>query len=349
MDDKWKGRGGRWGSSKVVAVLAVAFGVILAACGSSSSPVKSSAGTKLTPLSFAVFPASMPSLPVFAAAGLGYFKTNGVAATMVDTSSGSAAAAALAAGGAQFGIVTVPELVNLRPKGVDLRIVAPAYSDFPQDLWCTNNVSVADPGKYPNVIQELKGKSVGITSQGSLTADMVNYSQIAAGLPINYMKVISVGSGPSAIAALKSGAVDCIVAYEPMEYQLTQQNLGRSVLSWEHNQGPTAFDNYAYTQVGAEQSYLQANPKVGNAVKAAIAQANTFISNPSNAPKVAKAVAAYFPGLDITALTSIIHDHISHDLARTITPAQVSNAQMVGNAVHEQTTTLPFNQLVFGG
>lgn len=291
----------------------------------------------------------MPSLPIFAAKALGFFQKNGINATIVNTTSGSAAVQALVAGGVQYAIATVPEAVNLRSKNVDLRIVAPLYSQFPQDLWCANSLSVPHAHQYPAIMQDLKGVSVGITSQGSLTADMVNYTQVADGLPENYMKVVSVGSAPSAISALQSGSVQCIVAYEPMEYELTKMNLGRSVLSWEHDEGPAAFSTYAYTQVDAENSYLQAHTAEAKRVQVALNDATTYISNPANAASVAQAVAPYFSGLSVTALTSIIQGHVSHDVGSTISATQVQNAEMVGQKVGEQSTVLPPSEIIWNG
>ncbi|MDE3205464.1 MAG: ABC transporter substrate-binding protein [Acidobacteriota bacterium] len=328
-----------------------------ASAGTSSTTAGSSPTTPATTapvapasVSIAAFPASMPSLPIFAANRLGYFQKNGIDATVVKTTSGSAAVQALVAGGAQFAIGTIPEAVNVRSKGVDLRVVSSLYSQFPQDLWCNNSVSVPHAHQYPAIMQDLKGVSVGITSQGSLTADMVNYSQMAAGLPLTYLKVVSVGSAASGIAALQSGSVQCVVAYEPMEYELTQMNLGRSVLSWEKDEGPTEFATYAYTQVDAQNSYLTAHADVAKRVQTALNAADTFISDPANAAAVAQAVAPDFPGLSVAALTSIIQDHVSHDVSATITPTQVQNAETVGQKIGEVSgAALPFSEVVWNG
>lgn len=344
--------------------IAAIAALVAAGCGSSSKAPAStgttngSAGTSagstaatVAPanVSIAAFPASMPSLPIFAANRLGYFQKNGVNATIVKTSSGSAAVQALVAGGAQFAISTIPEAVNVRSKGVDLRVVASLYSQFPQDLWCVDSVSVPHANQYPAIMQDLKGVSVGITSQGSLTADMVNYSEKAASLPLNYMNVVAVGSAASGVAALQSGSVKCVVAYEPMEYELTQMKLGRSVLSWEKDQGPSAFNTYAYTQVDAQNSYLTSNADVAKRVQTALQQADKFVSDPANAAMVAQAVAPDFPGLSVAALTSIVQDHVSHDVSPTITAEQVQNAETVGQKIGEVTASLPFDQVVWNG
>lgn len=358
---------GKSGRRAAMAGVAAVAAIVAASCSSSKSSsvgsattvgsssrstattVASAATVAPAKVSIAAFPASMPSLPIFAANRLGFFKKNGVDASVVNTSSGSAAVQALVAGGAQFAISTIPEAVNVRSKGVDLRVVASLYSQFPQDLWCANSVSVPHANQYPAVIRDLKGVSVGITAKGSLTADMVYYSELAAGVPSNYLNVISVGSAPSAIAALQSGSVKCIVAYEPMEYELTQMKLGRSVLSWEKDQGPSAFSTYAYTQVDAENSYLSSHANVGKRVQKALVEADQFISNPANASAVAQAVAPDFPGMNVAALTSIIQDHVSHDVSGTITAEQVQNAEMVGQKIGEQSTSLPVDQIIWNG
>lgn len=361
---------GKTGRRAAMAGAAVVATLLAAGCGSSKSSSAGSAATATTvasssgatattgasaataapaKVSIAAFPASMPSLPIFAANRLGFFKKNGVDATVVNTTSGSAAVQALVAGGAQFAISTIPEAVNVRSKGVDLRVVASLYSQFPQDLWCSDSVSAPHANQYPGIIQDLKGVSVGITAKGSLTADMVYYSELAAGVPSTYLNVVAVGSAPSAIAALQSGSVKCIVAYEPMEYQLTQMKLGRSVLSWEKDQGPSAFSSYAYTQVDAENSYLTAHANVAKEVQAALVQADQFISNPANASAVAQAVAPDFSGISVTALTSIIENHVSHDVSGTISAQQVQNAEMVGQKIGEQSTSLPVNQIIWNG
>jgi NitT/TauT family transport system substrate-binding protein len=330
-------------------VAAMIVAVAVAACGGNSSQTGASSATTLS-VRLAVFPASMPSLPIFVAKEMGFFSKNHVDATLNNVNSGSAAVQALVAGGVDFTISTIPQVVNLRDKGTDVRVVAPMYRNFPQDLWCRDQVSIANAHSYPAVMQDLKGHSVAITAPGSLTDDMVKYTEVAANLPTNYMREVAVGAAPNAIAALKAGSVDCAVAYQPMQAQLTADHLGRSILSWEKHEGPSAFNSYSYNQVSTTKSYIDGHAAEAKAVRAAISDADSYIANPQHAPEIAKAIAKDFPGFDVAVLQSIISDEISKDVSPTVKPEEVANAMKVGLAIGEvQSANLAFNQIVWQG
>jgi len=331
------------------------LGVAIAACSSTSSTTTTSASTSTTKtttpvkVTIAAFAASMPSLPVFTAASLGYFKKFGIEPTVLDVATGAAAASALASGAAQIGIVTVPEVVNLHQKGESFQIVAPLYTGFPQTLWCRTTVKVPHPTTYKSVVTALKGKSVGMTAQGSLTSNMLDYTLIAAGAPITAWNIVPYGTGPTGIAELKSGALDCAIAYQPMQYQLKQTHLGHNVLSYQNNKGPALFSNYLYTGLGGEKSYLAANPNVAKKVQEAISAASAYIADPSHAAKVAAAVSPDFSSMSVAALTTIIKHTVSKDVSsKAITKAQIDNAQTVGVAVKTQSVKLPYTTILYG-
>jgi NitT/TauT family transport system substrate-binding protein len=330
-------------------LIAAAMVAALTACGGSSQAVPST-NAKMMSARFAVFPASMPSLPVFVAKELGFFSKNHIDVTLENVSSGSAAIQALVAGGVDFTISTIPEIVNLRDKGTDLRVVAPMYNNFPQDLWCRDQISVPHAHSYPSVMDDLKGDSVAITAPGSLTDDMIKYTEIAAGLPTNYLREVAIGGAPNAIAALKAGSVDCAVAYQPMQAQLSAEHIGRSILSWQRHEGPAAFDSYSYNQIAATKAYIDTHGAEAKAVKAAISAADDYIANPVHADEIATAIAKDFPGFQVSVLKSIIKDEISKDVSAKLKSEEVSNAIKVGIAIGEiKNGNIGFNEIVWNG
>jgi len=310
-----------------------------------------SAAVKLKNVNVAVYTASTPSLPVYAAASLGYFAQNGLNVTLDYVASGSAAAAAEAAGSVDFFNTDTPIVLNLDNAGTKTKEIAGLYSRFPQALYCNSTVAATLPtptGSNANAIfTALKGVSVGITAVGSLTWEVMEYGMVAANLPLNYIDLVSAGSSATAIAAFQSGSIQCLIAYEPMQHELASLNLGVDVLNWQAGQGPSLYKNFSFSSIGASDSYIKANPKIVEEFARSIYDADKYISNPKNAASVAKATLSFFPGFPVATLTSIISTEISKDLSAIVTPAQFANVETEAVAIGEITIKPSYKSVIY--
>lgn len=327
-------------------LLVSTMGFSLVATGSTGS-----AAVRLKNVSVAVYQASTPSLPVYVAASLGYFAQNGLNVTLDYVASGAASAAADASGSVNFYNSNIPIIMNLDNAGSQTKEIVGLYTNFPQALYCSTAVAATLPaptGTNANAIfTALKGVSVGITSVGSLTWEMMEYGMVTAGLPLNYIKLVSAGSSVTALAAFQSGSIQCVIAYEPMQHVLASMKLGVSVMDWQAHQGPSLYANYTFSGIAAADSYIAQNPKTVEAFAKSIAEADAYTSNPKNAPRIARLILSYFPGLPLATLTDIIANEVSKDVSASLTKVDVANAELEAIAISEVSKTLPYRGIVF--
>ncbi len=64
--------------------------------------------------------------------------------------------------------------------------------------------------------KDLKGMKIGVSAPGSSTHMLVNHLLSSAGLKHDEVSIIGVGTGPSAVAAIRSGQIDAISSVEPV-------------------------------------------------------------------------------------------------------------------------------------
>ena len=208
--------------------------LVLAACGGSAapappSPPASSAPAKpangAAPASASAAPASASAKP--AASGQlrkvtwgyatltgtfmptlvgvegGVFKKHGIELNVNYTRDGQTAMTALISGQMQFVTLADPSVTTAALRGAD-------------DEWVAVNVPAPHLVMYaqPNInsVEDLKGKKIGVTTLGALTALMARYIVTQHGLdPKKDVTFLAVGGGPEALAAIASGQIDAIV------------------------------------------------------------------------------------------------------------------------------------------
>ena len=64
--------------------------------------------------------------------------------------------------------------------------------------------------------KDLKGMKIGVSAPGSSTHMLVNHLLSSAGLKHDEVSIIGVGTGPSAVAAIRGGQIDAISSVEPV-------------------------------------------------------------------------------------------------------------------------------------
>ena len=150
-------------------------------------------------------------LPLTIAEQLGYFKAEGLDATIVDFAGGAQALRALVGGSADVTSGAFEHTVNMQPKGQRLRAFV-LQGRAPQIVLGVN------PKTMPQfkTVADLKGKKVGVTAPGSSTNVMLNFVLAKAGLKPSDVSVIGVGASQGAVAAMRSGQVDALSNLDPV-------------------------------------------------------------------------------------------------------------------------------------
>lgn len=283
MRDFCKRRSGIVGPIALVAAL----GVGLAACGSSSTSSGQSGQTKLVKVTAQIYPQIPSSWLTQVADTQGFFKKNGINIKLLSVNTGPQATAALASGSANT-ILTAPDALGvLIEKGQDLSaITAGGYPNL-YDLMVSNKLNT--PTGFPAAIKALKGKKIGVTALGSGAQFMLEALVQAAGMPVDSVTYVPTGAVTTALASLKSGQIDGLMAYPPGIILAKSQGIGRSVLDLrkpnpDFNAYPTLKNivGAPYFVVGVKTSWVNSNPSTVKAYQLSMNQADCWIHDPNN-------------------------------------------------------------------
>jgi NitT/TauT family transport system substrate-binding protein len=150
-------------------------------------------------------------LPLTIAEQLGYFKAEGLEATIVDFAGGSRALAAVVGGSADVVSGAFEHTVNMQFKGQPMRAFV-LQGRAPQIVLGIN------PKTMPNFrsVADLRGKKIGVTAPGSSTNVMANFVLAKAGLKASDVSFVGVGAGNGAVAAMRAGQIDAMSNLDPV-------------------------------------------------------------------------------------------------------------------------------------
>ncbi len=239
--------------------LVMALGVLMAACGgatgevpraSSSSAASASAAPRVS-LKINWTAVSGTSGALWVAYESGYFNDENLDVQLVNVPSSSRAVAALVANDAQFSHMDGQVALDAKLAGSDVKLVMGV-----------NNRLVFSVMSKPDIKspQELKGKTVGITSIGASTHTAALLALKQWNLSPSDVKFVTLTEVPSIFSALQAGQVDAGVMSPPTNtrakaagfYELV--NLAKDGPEWPS------------VALAATAQYLAANPTVAGRV-----------------------------------------------------------------------------------
>jgi len=148
---------------------------------------------------------------------LGYFKEQGLNVTVTDFGGGAKALQSLIGGSADVVTGAYEHTIRMQVKGQPIAAVL-ELGRFPGIVLAVRK-SKADQIKS---FKDLKGAKIGVTAPGSSTNFFVNALIAKDGLKPDDVSIIGVGTGLSAIAAMKKGEIDAISNLDPVITKLQQ-------------------------------------------------------------------------------------------------------------------------------
>lgn len=150
-------------------------------------------------------------LPLTIAESKGYFKDAGLEVEITDFGGGARALQSLLGGSADVVTGAYEHTIRMQTKGQDVRAVL-ELGRFPGIVLAVKKEK-AGQIKSP---ADLKGMKIGVTAPGSSTNFFVNYLMAKAGAKYQDASFIGVGTGLSAVAAIKKGEIDAISNLDPV-------------------------------------------------------------------------------------------------------------------------------------
>ena len=232
-------------------------------------------------------------LPLTLAEQLGYFKEEGLDVRVSDFQGGAKSLQALMGGSADIVTGAYDHTIQKQAKRQPIVAIC-ELGRFPGIVLAVRKAKVADY-KGP---ESLKGWRVGVTAPGSSTSFMVSYFLTRHGMRPEDVSFVAVGGGPSAVAAVKQGAVDAIANLDPVISQLESAGDVQVIADSRTAEGTTEVygGGYPAAVVYARRDFLASNPETAQAVVNAFVRTLKWMDGASAAEIAGKVPEAYLAG-----------------------------------------------------
>jgi NitT/TauT family transport system substrate-binding protein len=218
------------------------------------------------PVKIALPVMSLESMPIFVAEDRGFFKKHDVSVDVIVSRGGGEAMKAYISGGVQIVGTGFPEVGLMRAKGVDVMLYFAQTSRVPFALLGRSDANI-------HSVKDLKGKTIAVTSPGSLTANLTRYFVKQAGLdPAHDVSLVSVGGGAELLGALKSKRADAIMVFEPFVSIAVKQGLANVIVDVDQQ-----LDAFSSAPLSTSKTFLEKSPKDAKGIFDALAEAQKYI------------------------------------------------------------------------
>jgi NitT/TauT family transport system substrate-binding protein len=164
-------------------------------------------------------------LPVTLAQELGYYKDAGLNVTLLDFPGGAKALEALMGGSADVVCGFYDHTIQMAAQGKDLRAFV-AMLRYPGLVLVSPSMAT---------IENLKGKTVGVSAPGSSTHMFLNYLLVKHGMKPDDVSNASIGMSATAVGAVTHNKVDAAVMTDPALAMVRKQMPGLHLLADTRN------------------------------------------------------------------------------------------------------------------
>ena len=221
----------------------------------------------------------MNKVAYFVALNRKYFDQEGLTVESTPFASGSAALQNLMGGNADVVEGAFEHTLRMQTKGIDLTCLA-AYGRY------AGNVLVVKKSEADKIksVADLKGKKIGVSSPGSATHNFVAALLERAGVPWREASYVSIGTGLSAVAAMRTGGeLDAIVNLDPAINALIDGGDAVVLVDARTQEGTVAAFGGAYLAdcLYVKTEFLKANPNTSQALANAIVHAMQWLKTAS--------------------------------------------------------------------
>jgi len=233
-------------------------------------------------------------LPLTVAEQLGYFTDEGLNVKISDFKGGSAALRAVVGGSADVVSGAYEHTINLQSKKQYFQAFA-LQGRLPQIVL---GVATSKMANFHSM-KDLKGMKIGVTAPGSSTNNLVKQLLAKAGLdPDRSVSIVGVGTGATAVAAIKSGEIDALSNVDPVMTKLEREGAIKIVADTRTLKGTKDIWG-APLPAGclyASREFIQRNPNTVQALTNAIVRADKWIAKASATDVIKVVPEAYLLG-----------------------------------------------------
>lgn len=293
-------------STTRILTLAVAFGSAAAVAQAQD----------LMPLRVQIYPGAYTSTTVHVADELGFFTKNGLKVEKIPAQSSSASIAALIGGsidvvesGADFVLANID-------KGVDIKFVSANEVKNYATVIASTKLELPNVSKgYPDMMQDFKGKRIGVNAIGSTLYLVAQMALKDAGMSDADVEFVATGTGANTFAAWQAGSVDVQFTFAPVPELLEATGLAKPVMVLGINGPEIVRFQGLYSGWVARSDFIESNKSAIDAFIKSIQDAHQWIRDPANHDELVKLAEKYSPvsGLsdeeNFKVLTKVIENY----------------------------------------
>jgi NitT/TauT family transport system substrate-binding protein len=214
-------------------------------------------------------------LPLTVTERLGYFKNEGLNVGVSDFAGGGRALQALVGGSADVVTGAFDHTIQMHAKRQPIVAVTELghYPGFVLAMLASKAAMYRGPA-------DLKGMKIGITAPGSSTHFMALYLMARSGLKTADASFIGIGTGQTAVAAVKRGEIDAIINVDPVISLLESEGAVKVVVDTRTPEGTRQVYGGAYPAavLYATPAYIQGNPKTVQSLANALVRGLRWIA-----------------------------------------------------------------------
>jgi NitT/TauT family transport system substrate-binding protein len=297
-------------------------------------------------VTLSTFQANLCCFTVYVAKQLKLFEKHGVDVDLV-YGTGIQAANIMISGSAEVGAFAVEHGVAVSAKGQDLKLLVLNQLLPPLSLIVRNDIPTPNADKpYPQMVRDLKGLKIGISSAGASTDTTLQYLLREAGLdPKKDVSIIPVGDPNTMLAALKNGVIDGAMAVEPTQtIALHGIKIAKMMVDVEGGGAPL-FKEYAYNGMFVRSAFLKDRPQAARGIVAAVVEAEQAINDPARIDEIMAVGTATLKGMEPALLRAYLEKYrsIFRPVATEKAIENVNTLLRSGNLIPQ---TVPYERIV---
>lgn len=252
-------------------------------------------------------------MPLTLGAQLGYYKDEGIDVQITDLKGGADALKALVGGSVDMVTGFYEHTIRTQTQGKYIEMIT-VFDEYPGLVLEVGRQHESQVGS----IKDLAGRPVGVTSPGSSTDEMVKYLQKKNGMAADAIPVVGIGSGSTAIAALRSGQVWAGVTVEPTASQLEKNGDAKALYDTRTPAGTREVFGGTWPAGGfyASADFVKENPRTVQAMARAGVKTLRYIQGHSAQQIADHLPSSFYPDGDKAAFAQILHANLgmfSHD------------------------------------
>jgi NitT/TauT family transport system substrate-binding protein len=255
--------------------LAVALPLFVVGCGNGTTGEEGSSApdasvSEVTDVTIGLLPISSVA-PIYLGIKKGFFKEHGLNVNVQTASTGTAIAATVISGQANFGFSAYTSVFQANEQGIPLRVVAQANQAGPGDSLRYEAIIVKAEGEIASV-KNLEGKTLAVNALKSVGSTLVTASLKKQGVDVSKVKFTEMPF-PDMNAAVEAGRVHA--AYQTEPFLTAGQEGGLKVLQYMYEELAESIWMAGYF---TSQDYAKRNPDVVKRFRKAVDQSQAYAS-----------------------------------------------------------------------